>query len=68
MTADPLTGNDDEKFELANFPTQLSLRRSWSPLLHFFQAVFFILLTVGIDTPIVKPTQQQLSGELLFWK
>ena len=39
-----------------------------SSLLNVFEAVFFVLSTVGIGTPTVDPVQQQLSDEHLFWK
>ena len=34
----------------------------------FFEAVFFVLSTVGNDTPNVEQIQQLFSDEHLFWK
>ena len=42
--------------------------KSGSPLLNFFEAVLFVLSTVGICTPNVEPIQQQLSDAHLIWK
>ena len=66
MTDEPLVG-DDDKLYLAMFSNQ-RVRKSGSLLLNFFEAVFFVLSTVGIDTPNVEPIQQQLSDEHIFWK
>ena len=65
MTDDPLVGDDDDTFELATFSNQ-RVRKSGSPVLNFFEAVFFVLSTVGIGTPNVEPIQQQLSDQHLF--
>ena len=67
MSADPLAGGDNDKFELATFSSQ-RVRRSGTPLLHFFEAAFFVLSAAGIDTPNVEQIQQQLYNELLFSK
>ena len=67
MTYDPLVGDDDDKLYLVFFFNQ-RVRKSVSPLLNFFEAVFFVLSTVGIGTSNVEPIQQQLSDEHLLWK
>ena len=67
MTDDPLVGDDDDKLSLATFSNQ-RVKKSASLLNNFFEAVFFVLSTVGIGTPNVEPIQQQLSDKHLFWK
>ena len=64
MTDDPLVGDDDDT--LATFSNQ-RVKKSGSPLLNCFEAVFFVS-TVGIGTPNVEPIQQQVYDEHLFWK
>ena len=55
MTDDPLVGDDDDdKLLLATFSNQ-RVRKSGSPLLNIFEAVFFVLSTVGVGTPNVEP-------------
>ena len=65
MTDYPLVGDDDDT--LATFSNQ-RVKKSGLPLLNFFEAVFFVLSTVGIGTPNVEPIQQQVNDEHLFWK
>ena len=67
VTADPLVDSDNDKFEQATFSSQ-RVRTSGTPLLHFFEAAFFVLSAVGIGTPNVEPIHQQLYDELIFSK
>ena len=62
MTADQMAGDDDDKFELATFSIQ-RVKRSGSPLLHFFEAVFFVLSAAGNGTPNIESIQQRLYAE-----
>ena len=59
MTDDPVIGDDDDKLKLATFSNQ-RVRKCGSPLLNFFEAVFFVLSTVGIGTPNVEPIQPDM--------
>ena len=47
MTTDPLADDDDDRFELATISNP-RVRRFGSPLLHCFEAVFFVLSVAGI--------------------
>ena len=58
VTADPVAGGDNDKFELATFSSP-RVRRSGTPLLHCFDTVFYLLSAAGIGTPNVEPIQQQ---------
>ena len=66
MTADPLAGDYDDKFELATCSNP-RVRRSGSPLLRFFffKTVFFVL---SEGTPNVEQIKQLLYDGHLFWK
>ena len=66
VTDDPLAGGNIDKSKLATFSSQ-RVRRSGTPLLHFFEAVF-VLSAAGIGTPNVDPIQQQIYDELEFSK
>ena len=66
MTDDLLVGDDDDKLKLATFSNQRE--KSLDLLSLMFRSVFFVLSTIGIGTPNLKPIQQQLSNEHLFWK
>ena len=65
LTANPLAGEDNYTFELATFSSP-RVRRSGTPTLHFFEAVFFVLSAAGICTSNVEPIQQQLYVNFYF--
>ena len=67
VTANPLAGEYNYIFELATFSSP-RVRRSGTPTLHFFEAVFFVLSATCIGTSNVVPIQQQLYDELCFLK
>ena len=54
VTVDPLAGGDNDKFKLATVISQ-KVSRSGTPLLHFFEAAFFVLSAAGIGAPNVEP-------------
>ena len=65
VTAYPLAGGDNDKFEQVTYSCP-RVRRSGTPLSHFFEAVFFVLSAAGNGTPNVESIQQQRYDEHLF--
>ena len=64
MTADPLAGGDNDKFELGIFPAQEE--EGLGHISFIFEAVFFVLSAAGMGTPNVEQIQQLQLYDLLL--